>query len=1304
MSRSVEGNRENMNETVELGFSTRDPSPPLAEGVLLSERFLVESWVSRGGMGDVYRGRDLRLDTAVAIKAIARFEPEDAKRFVREAAVLATLSHPAIVPYIAHGYMPSGNPFLVMRWLQGRDLASRLLVAPLTAAETWLLARRVCEGLSVAHARGVVHRDIKPSNLMLVDDDPAAATLLDFGVARARGTQPLTCTGAVLGTIGYMAPEQALGELDMDARVDVFALGCLIYECLTGRLAFGARHSVAVLAKVLSAEPPQLAAYDKRLGVFDPLLARLLARDRSVRPRDAGEVLRLLDTLRPSIWRLRKLTPSRVQAAVSERERSVVAALRCRVAAGERLSDEQRKRVEASARSALGSGVTARRLNTAELVLISTSSEGSSDLVAKAARFACALRHHEPALAGALVTCLMQPGGRDVLKELVAQAGVLLASEQAQVGQTLLDARTAQLLRAGFELATVGPYARLVQPHREGATPKLLMGKRTPCVGRDKELSLLLATLAECTSDRVARSVLVTADPGMGKSRLLSELLARLEGFSDAHVISARGDAMAVGSTLALVQQLVMSGLGLKRSASARERQLRCAQCFGEPEPTQPRDATTLFLAELVGAPYSRAHERLLRAASNDPALMSEQKRRAFVRFVLALSAQAPLLIVIDDLHWGDLASVSYLNDALREASDRGIMLCAFARPEVHEQFPALWSNFERQDIRLPRLTARAAARLISAVLGDTASRETMGRIIQLAEGNAFYIEELLRQVVQGSHALPESLLAMARARLAQLHPGARRVLRAASAFGERFWAGAVHALVPDVPEISWELEALVRQELLRRSEESRVTDEVEYAFRHALLREAAYATLTDEDLRAAHRAAGQWLGAQAERDADVLAQHFALGGEPLLAATWLARAARAALDAGDIVRVGALAKRGLDLGATGSDRGELLVMQAFACTYTERAQNIWIEEALPLIAVGTAFWWLAVSLAIWGAATAGRPEQATPYIRLALNAPADAEACGPHGQAVWLSVIGLISLKQTELAALILDRFERAAERDATSDVAFAAWIAVARCTPGLTHPWSARELSGAIEHAERARRSMRECGALVGEVAALVYGAIAMRNIGGYGAAEHMLRQADALLVYAMPQALREIVRINQAWLALRGGRLAAAAPLIAELCRSSDSPLALQALCLQAELHYRQGDLDVALAVALRCTASGYPTAERWGGATLARTRLKLGQPEQALQVTRLLLQEEAVGHEADTEADLYVSQALALAALGEELDGRRTLREVCGRIRDTAAQFADPHQRALFLYGVEAHARATQLLAAWEPEVG
>jgi serine/threonine protein kinase len=195
----------------------------------------------------------------------------------------------------------------------------------------------VCEALQVAHARGVVHRDLKPSNLILVADDPGSVTLLDFGVARSLSNQPLTRTGMVVGTVGYMAPEQALGEVDLDARADVFALGCLIYECLTCQPAFGGRHTVAVLAKMLSGEPPRLADREPRLAAFDPLLQRLLARDKAARPRDAGEVLEALDSLSPLARKLRRITPLVTRAAVSERERKLVSVLLCQRADGQNL-------------------------------------------------------------------------------------------------------------------------------------------------------------------------------------------------------------------------------------------------------------------------------------------------------------------------------------------------------------------------------------------------------------------------------------------------------------------------------------------------------------------------------------------------------------------------------------------------------------------------------------------------------------------------------------------------------------------------------------------------------------------------------------------------------------------------------------------------------------------------------------------------------------------------------------------------------------------------------------------------------
>jgi serine/threonine protein kinase len=274
------------------------PAGRLEAGQIVGERFRIERLAGAGGMGAVYRAEDLTTGDRAAVKVIGVQSPSAGERFFREGVVLSELSHPCIVRYVAHGLTPQGLPFLAMDWLEGEDLCARLARSALDARESFALARRVSEGLAVAHARGVVHRDIKPSNLFLVGAHPAATKIIDFGVARLEvGSTTLTRPGTSLGTAGYMAPEQAMEATDVDARADFFALGCVLYECLTGRPAFVGR-SAAVLVKVLREQPPKPSELRPKLGQgVDALVARLLAKDREARPQDAAEVLRALEAL-----------------------------------------------------------------------------------------------------------------------------------------------------------------------------------------------------------------------------------------------------------------------------------------------------------------------------------------------------------------------------------------------------------------------------------------------------------------------------------------------------------------------------------------------------------------------------------------------------------------------------------------------------------------------------------------------------------------------------------------------------------------------------------------------------------------------------------------------------------------------------------------------------------------------------------------------------------------------------------------------------------------------------------------------
>src|SRR6185369_5218253 len=230
-------------------------------GDLVAGRFEIERLAGWGGMGDVYRAVDRLRGLPVALKVLHgedhRESPFAAERFAREAETLAELTHPAIVKYIAHGRTPAGELYLAMEWLDGEDLGARLSRSGLGVAEAVMLATRVAEALGAAHARGVVHRDVKPSNLFLCDGRVDRVKVVDFGIARRDRALGATRTGVLLGTPGYMAPEQARGGRELDARADVFALGCVLFECITGRPAFAGEHAMAILARILLEEAPR---------------------------------------------------------------------------------------------------------------------------------------------------------------------------------------------------------------------------------------------------------------------------------------------------------------------------------------------------------------------------------------------------------------------------------------------------------------------------------------------------------------------------------------------------------------------------------------------------------------------------------------------------------------------------------------------------------------------------------------------------------------------------------------------------------------------------------------------------------------------------------------------------------------------------------------------------------------------------------------------------------------------------------------------------------------------------------------
>ena len=267
------------------------------------------SQIGAGGMGEVYKARDTRLDRVVAIKVLPAHladRPDLRERFEREARTIAGLNHPHICTLYDIGHQ-DGIDFLVMEYLEGETLAMRLMKGALPVEQAVQYAIEVSDALDKAHRSGATHRDIKPGNIMLTK---TGSKLLDFGLAKlkqdASPTLPVsqlptlspnpTVEGPILGTLQYMAPEQLDGKMDeIDGRTDIFAFGAVVYEMVSGRKAFEGKSSVSLMGAILKDNPPSISSLQPMTPVaLDRVVKVCLAKEPDERWQTASDLCREL--------------------------------------------------------------------------------------------------------------------------------------------------------------------------------------------------------------------------------------------------------------------------------------------------------------------------------------------------------------------------------------------------------------------------------------------------------------------------------------------------------------------------------------------------------------------------------------------------------------------------------------------------------------------------------------------------------------------------------------------------------------------------------------------------------------------------------------------------------------------------------------------------------------------------------------------------------------------------------------------------------------------------------------------------
>ncbi|MEC7518670.1 MAG: protein kinase [Myxococcota bacterium] len=827
-------------------------------GAVLGGRYRVLRVIGSGGMGAVYEAEHELIGRRVAVKLL---HPELAarrevlQRFRNEARAAGAIGHPGIVRALDIGRTEGGAPFLVLELLDGRDLETELAArGPLPVAEAIDVAVAIADAVAAAHALEIVHRDLKPANVFLTD--AGEVKVLDFGISKVRGalqTSPDTRSGVLLGTPAYMAPEQLGDGAAADARSDVYALGAILYRCLTGRLPHTASNLPALLAAILEGSVAPIERPDVK-PALDLLVRRALDPDPDARPQTMGE---LRDALRSHAATTRRTTAR----PLGDAERRVAVAV---VAIG-----GEPARLEARATAAGAKVVPGERGR-----FVFGDGTWSGDLVDRAGLCALALADEAARVA---VGPAVLSGGEVELSEELAE---MLAHDApgAWIAPSLAHARLTEI---GCELE--GGRARI----RRGRVAPAL-----PLLGRRAELAQLTEAADDVLDERAPAVALVDGAPGVGKSRLLDALAEALR--DEWRVL--RGRTRERDADHAVIRALLrdFAGVDDRAGAAIAEAAVHALAVAACGEEGGARHLPTLRV--LFG----------LAPASGDARLTTDRARVAALDVIEGLARLRPLALLIDDAQWADGPSLDVLG-AL--AASRAPILIALAGRQAPD---APWlEGAEITRVRPRALKRGETRRLLGAIVGEARADAIAERIHAHTGGNPLFVEQLGRAVgaQDGDLPLPPSIEGAVQARLDELAPGLREAVKRGALFGVPFTAADLAAL--EVEAAREDLDDLVARGLLSASGvegEERV-----YALATPLYADVARRMLGDEARRELHRRAAERLEGRVPREE--IARHLELGGRTKDAARVYGEACLEAKRAGDLARTLRAGERALALG-----------------------------------------------------------------------------------------------------------------------------------------------------------------------------------------------------------------------------------------------------------------------------------------------------------------------------------------------------------------------------------------------------
>ena len=580
----------------------------------------------------------------------------------------------------------------------------------------------------------------------------------------------------------YMSPEQAEGALDVDARADVFSLGCVFFECLTGAPPFVSDSITGTFARLRSDDAVDVQAKCAGLPArLRNLLRRVLAKRADERP-DMAEIVAELDGITdrlgaagilPTILKER-CAPKDASWLVANGERRLVAVIvvsprQLRAPPldlvpsttadlgdflARSLSDAEfdESRLDHLARDLAPFGAAIRRLGNGSFVVTLTGEARSIplDLAVRAARCALKIKRARPTSAlGISLGHAIQDGDLHT-NHIVERAAELVSLQHA--GAIHISDEIKGLLDARFETAALqnGP-SRLLFEKSLREAPRTVLRKEIPCLGREREIRELGSLFDACVKESVAQLAILTGAAGSGKSRLVYDFLERLRDSGKSfELLLGRGDLMRADIALGLLAQALRGAAGISGTEPTDIQCKRLAARTSRFLPAEKVATTVAFLGEIANVHFSDGELPQLQTARRDARLMADQTRAAWVDWLAVETEHQPVFLLLEDLHWADSASLNYIDSALRDLRKKPLLVLALARPEVDDRFFGLWRDHYVQRISLSPLGKRAGQEFIRRALGEV-SPEKMAWLLDHAQGNPSRLEELVHAAANDS-------------------------------------------------------------------------------------------------------------------------------------------------------------------------------------------------------------------------------------------------------------------------------------------------------------------------------------------------------------------------------------------------------------------------------------------------------------------------------------------------------------------------------------------------------------------------